>query len=80
MLNMTVAQQYTSLNIMYTYYRHKCNCPVVPHVKRAYGGKEVIYHKVVYSALFRDVFKFMLQQLYIQVPQVPSERKAGRMC
>lgn len=51
-LNTILTRQYAIVNILYTYYRIKTNVAVVPHVK----GVEVVYYKIVYSALLINTY------------------------
>jgi hypothetical protein len=51
-LNTILAGQYACVNVIYTYYKLKSNSALVPHIKGAYRGMEVIYNKILYSILF----------------------------
>jgi hypothetical protein len=52
-LNTILAGYYACVNAMYTYYKLYSNSAVVPHIKGAHRGAEVIYNTVVYTTLFR---------------------------
>jgi hypothetical protein len=52
-LSTILAGQYACVDVIYTYYKLKSNSAVVPYIKGACRGAEVIYNKIMYSTLFR---------------------------
>jgi len=77
--NIMLARHYMNVNIMYTYYRLKLILLLCLMPRGIYGCRGNIPYNGLFTTLESSIISLLLQHLYIQVPQAPTEHKLGRM-